>query len=178
VTETENVLMGSARVFGDNINTDYIIASKYKSKVMDVTALVPHVMEDIRPGFAATIAPGDLLVAGENFGSGSSREIAARVLREAGLSAVLARSFARIFFRNAINVGFPVLEVDTRGIEEGDRLELDLSSGVLRNMTRHWDRAVATLPPVMLEILRDGGLAAHLRKHRGFAFAARGVNRG
>lgn len=162
------LLKGRARRFGDDINTDYIIASKYKSVTSSVEETARYLMEDARPGFAATIVPGDIIVAGTNFGCGSSRETAPRVIKAAGISAVLAQSFARIFFRNAINLGLPAVECDTTGIEEGDQLEVDLAGGLVRNLTKGTEIKVVPLPPVMVEILNDGGLAEHFRKHGTF----------
>jgi 3-isopropylmalate/(R)-2-methylmalate dehydratase small subunit len=162
------LLRGQAHIFGNDINTDYIIASKYKSSTTDMKEMAKHVMADADPDFAKKIMPGDFIVAGSNFGCGSSRETAPLVIKAAGLSAVLAKSFARIFFRNAINVGLPVVECDTSNIEKGDQLEVDLSAGLVRNITRGTEIRVAPLPPVMLELLNDGGLAEHFKKHGAF----------
>jgi 3-isopropylmalate/(R)-2-methylmalate dehydratase small subunit len=131
--------------------------------------LAKHVMEDIRPGFYDEIKKGDFVVAGENLGAGSSREQAPLVLKAAGIGAVVARSFARIFYRNCINVGLPVVEVDTSGIEEGDELQVDIAAGVVKNITKGVTLEARPLPPVMMKILSDGGLAEHLKKHGGFA---------
>ncbi len=169
MTENKNILRGCAHKFGDDINTDYIIASKYKSKIMNVSELVPFIMEDIEPGFSKRIRPGDFIVAGSNMGSGSSREIAAAVLREAKISAILAQSFARIFYRNCMNVALPPVQCDTRHIETGDELEVDLAEGVVRNLTRGMTLAIAPFPPFLLAILQDGGLIQHFRKHGTFA---------
>lgn len=161
-------LKGRAHRFGDDINTDYIIASKYKARVMDMQEMATHVMEDASPGFYQRISPGDFIVAGNNFGMGSSRETAPRVIKVAGLSAVLAKGFARIFFRNAINVGLPVAECDTNGIEDGDELEVDLIAGTVTNLTRGTETRIAPLPDVMVELLNDGGLVEHFKKHGTF----------
>jgi 3-isopropylmalate/(R)-2-methylmalate dehydratase small subunit len=160
---------GIAHTFGDNLNTDYVISGKYKFKTLDMNELAKHVMEDIRPGFYEEIKPGDFVVAGENLGAGSSREQAPLVLKAAGIGAVVAKSFARIFYRNCINVGLPVVEVDTSGIAEGDKLEIDIASGVVRNITKGTVLKAKPLPPVMMKILANGGLAEHLKKHNGFA---------
>ena len=160
---------GRAHVFGDNVNTDYIISGKYKFKTLDMRELAKHVMEDLRPGFYKSIEHGDFIVAGENFGCGSSREQAPLVLQAAGVGAVLAKSFARIFYRNCINVGLPVVECDTSGISEGDELHLDLRKGLVRNVTKDKGIRAVPLPPVMVRILSDGGLVEHFRKHGGFA---------
>ena len=163
------VMSGKAHTFGDNLNTDYVISGKYKFKTLDMNELAKHVMEDIRPGFYNEIEKGDFVVAGENLGAGSSREQAPLVLKAAGLAAVVAKSFARIFYRNCINVGLPVIEVDTSGIEEGDVLEVDIAAGLVKNVTRDVTLEAKPLPPVMMKILSDGGLAEHLKMHNGFA---------
>ncbi len=162
-------LKGKAHTFGDNLNTDYVISGKYKFKTLDMNELAKHVMEDIRPGFYDEISKGDFVVAGENLGMGSSREQAPLVLQAAGIGAVVAKSFARIFYRNCINVGLPVVECDTSQISEGDQLEIDLQQGVVRNLTKKVTIKAAPLPAIMMQILNDGGLAEHLKKHGGFA---------
>lgn len=162
-------LKGKAHTFGDNLNTDYVISGKYKFKTLDMNELAKHVMEDIRPGFYDEIEKGDFVVAGENLGAGSSREQAPLVLKAAGIGAVVAKSFARIFYRNCINVGLPVVEVDTSDIAEGDVLEIDIEKGVVRNVTKNAVLEAKPLPPVMMRILADGGLAEHLKKNGGFA---------
>ena len=162
------LLRGRVHKFGNDVNTDYIIASKYKSTAKNMKEMAEHLMEDADPGFAKKVAPGDFIVAGSNFGCGSSRETAPRVIKAAGISAVLARGFARIFFRNAINLGLPLVECDTTKIEEGDQLEVDLGAGVVRDLTRGTEVRVAPLPPVMLELLNDGGLAEHFKKYGSF----------
>jgi len=161
-------LRGRAHKFGDDVNTDYIISGKYKFKTLDMRELAKHVMEDLDPEFASRVRPGDFVVAGRNFGCGSSREQAPLALLNAGVSAVLASSFARIFYRNAINTGLAVVECDTSGIEPGDELLVDLEKGVLRNLTRKKEIAIKPLPPFMLKVLADGGLVAHFRKYGTF----------
>jgi 3-isopropylmalate/(R)-2-methylmalate dehydratase small subunit len=126
-------------------------------------------MEDADPDFAARVRPGDLIVGGRNFGLGSSREHAPRIIKLAGVGAVLAQSFARIFFRNAINVGLPVLQCDTSSIAQDDDLEVDLTAGEVRDLTRGTVVPFVPLPPVMVTILEDGGLVAHVKKHGGIA---------
>ena len=162
------LLKGKTHLFGNDVNTDDIIASKYKSSTTDMLEMSRYLMGNIDPDFVRRIEPGDFIVAGSNFGCGSSRETAPRVIKLAGLSAVLAKGFARIFFRNAINVGLPVVECDTGGIQEGDQLEVDLTSGLVRNITRGTEVTVAPLPAVMLELLSDGGLSEHFKKHGTF----------
>lgn len=162
------ILKGKARVFGDHVNTDYIISGRYKFKTLDMKELAKHVMEDLRPGFADEIEPGDFIVAGINFGCGSSREQAPLAIINAGISAVLASSFARIFYRNCINKGLPVIECDTWGIAEGDELEVDLAAGTIKNLTQGKELEAAPLPDVMSAILAEGGLTAYLKNHGSF----------
>ena len=162
-------LYGKVYRFGDNINTDYIISGKYKFKTLDMNELSKHVMEDIRPDFYKEVEKGGFIVAGENFGCGSSREQAPLVIQAAGIGAVLAQSFARIFFRNAINVGLPVVECDTSDIEEDDELKVDLEEGWVYNVTKDKRIPSTPLPPIMVRILNDGGLAEHLKKDGGFS---------
>lgn len=159
---------GKAHKFGDDVNTDYIISGKYKFKTLDMRELAKHVMEDLDPDFYSKITAGDFIVAGSNFGCGSSREQAPLAILNAGIGAVLAKSFARIFYRNAINTGLLVVECDTDQIDPGDDLELNLSSGLIKNLTKGIDIPVKPLPAVMIKILQDGGLAAHFRKYGGF----------
>lgn len=161
---------GRAHKFGDNVNTDYIISGKYKFKTLDMKELARHVMEDLDPEFYNKITAGDFIVGGANFGCGSSREQAPLAIKHAGISAVLAKSFARIFYRNAINTGLPVVECDTDRIEPGDDLLVDLAGGVITNKTRGITIPVKPLPVVMIKVLNDGGLAAHFRKYGGFNF--------
>ncbi|MDY6876479.1 MAG: 3-isopropylmalate dehydratase small subunit [Chloroflexota bacterium] len=163
-------MKGQAHKFGDDVNTDYIIAGKYKYKIKNMAELARHVFEELRPGFYKEVSEGDFVVAGDNFGCGSSREQAPLVIQEAGISAVLVRSCARIFYRNAINIGLPVLECDTTAIEEGDVLEIDPLAGVIKNVTQDITIPAQPLSPTMMTILCDGGLAEHLRKHGRFAF--------
>jgi 3-isopropylmalate/(R)-2-methylmalate dehydratase small subunit len=162
------VLKGRAHLFGDDVNTDYIISGKHKFKTLDMDELACHCMEDIDPDFAGKVQPGDFIVAGGNFGCGSLREQAPLVIKHAGVSAVLARSFARIFFRNAINKGLPAVECDTSGIQPGDELEVDLGAGKVTNLTRGTEVEIAPLPPVMMDILAEGGLTDYLKRHGGF----------
>jgi 3-isopropylmalate/(R)-2-methylmalate dehydratase small subunit len=163
-------LKAKAFKFGDDVNTDYIISGKYKFKSTDMEAMAVHAMEELDPAYFAKVKPeGGFLVAGRNFGMGSSREQAPLVLIHSNTKAVLAKSFARIFYRNAINTGLPVVECDTDLIDAGDALELDLTAGVLRNVTKGIDIPFPPLPPVMAQLLADGGLVEHFKKHGGFA---------
>ncbi|MFZ5650440.1 MAG: 3-isopropylmalate dehydratase small subunit [Bacillota bacterium] len=161
---------GKAHKFGDDINTDYIISGKYKFKTLDMKELAFHVMEDLDPDFYSKVSQGDFIVAGSNFGCGSSREQAPLAIKYANISAVLAKSFARIFYRNCINTGLPVVECDTDLIGGGDEIEVDLARGIIRNITTGAEIPVKPLPGVMIKILNDGGLAPHFRKHGGFNF--------
>jgi 3-isopropylmalate/(R)-2-methylmalate dehydratase small subunit len=156
--------------FGDDINTDYIISGKYKFKSSDMDDMATHAMEDVDPDYYAKVKPnGGILVAGRNFGMGSSREQAPLVLIHSNTKAVLAKSFARIFYRNAINTGLPVVECDTDLIDDGDEVSLDLAAGVVRNITQGTEIPFPPLPPVMATLLADGGLVEHFKKHGGFA---------
>ena len=165
----EAVLRGRAWIFGDDISTDHIAPGRLFHLRTDLPEFAKHVMEDADPEFAQKVSPGDFIVAGRNFGLGSSREHAPRIIKLAGVGAVLAQSFARIFFRNAINVGLPVLQCDTRGVGRGDELAVDLTAGEVRDLTTGSVVSFVPLPAVMVTILSDGGLVEHLQKHGGFA---------
>ena len=158
-------LNGKAWKFGDDISTDHIAPGRLFHLRTNLPELAKHVLEDADPEFAAKMSPGDFVVGGRNFGLGSSREHAPRIIRLAGVSAVLAKSFARIFFRNAINVGLPVLVCDTDKIDTGDELEVDLAAGEVINKTKNITLQFAPLPPAMVKILTDGGLVEHFKKH-------------
>ncbi|MHB8169199.1 MAG: 3-isopropylmalate dehydratase small subunit [Thermoleophilia bacterium] len=162
------ILKGKAWIFGDSISTDHIAPGRYFHLRTNLPELARHVLEDANPDFAAQMQPGDFVVAGRNFGLGSSREHAPRIIKLAGVNAVLAQSFARIFFRNSINVGLPVLELDTSSISQGDELEVDLEAGTVRNVTRDMTVVFQPLPPVMVKILGDGGIVEHFRKYGDF----------
>ncbi|MFN4976181.1 MAG: 3-isopropylmalate dehydratase small subunit [Bacteroidota bacterium] len=159
--------MPKAHVYGDNVDTDRIIPGKY-TKTLDLSTLAAHVMEDIDPDFSKRFIAGDIIVAGDNFGCGSSREQAPLALKTVGVSLVIARFFARIFFRNAINIGLPVLEVPLHKIQPGDELSFDLALGKIINHTRQEIYQATQLPPVMLNIMQEGGLVPYLRKHKDF----------
>jgi 3-isopropylmalate/(R)-2-methylmalate dehydratase small subunit len=154
---------GRAHVFGDNLTTDDVIAGKYKHRTMSLDELSRHAMENIRPSFAGEFMRGDVVVGGDNFGCGSSREQAPLVLRHIGTRAVLARSFARIFFRNAVNVGLTVLEVDTTGIEEGDEVEVETAAHRVVVRGGEVELPVRPLPPSIERIVDAGGLLAYAR---------------
>ena len=162
------LLEGRAHVFGDHINTDYIIAAKLKTRITNIDDMVEYIMEDIRPGFFKEIEPGDFIVGGLNFGCGSSRETAPWVIKKAGIAAVLAKGFARIFFRNSINIGLRVARLDTGNIQEGDRLAVDLTSGTVENRTRGEVLTTQPLPPFIQNILDAGGVKNYLKIHKTF----------
>ena len=161
-------LEGIAHVFGDHINTDYIISAKHKGRLTDIKQMTAYLMEDIRPGFFNEIHPGDFIIGGINFGCGSSRETAPAVIREAGIAAVFANGFARIFYRNAINIGLPALRVDTGSIQEGDLLRVDLDKGSIENLTRGGLLVTKPLPPFIQRILDAGGMENYFRDHSSF----------
>ncbi len=160
-----SMISGKAWIFGDDVDTDVIIPGKYL-RTKDTSLWAKHVMEGLDPNFASRVRKGDVLVAGRNFGSGSSREQAPLALKEAGVAAVVARSFARIFYRNAINVGLPLIEAEVEA-KEGDLVEVDLAAGTVRVGGRVFRGT--KLPDFLLEILQDGGLVAHRRKQKGLA---------
>lgn len=157
-------VQGIAHVYGDHIDTDRIIPGKY-TKTLDRRVLAAHVLEDLDPDFASKVRPGDILVAGKNFGSGSSREQAPIALQAAGVAAVVALSFARIFYRNAVNIGLPVVEIRTHTIRSGDEIRVDLQKGEVFNLNQNTHHTATQMPPQMIAILNEGGLVAYLRKH-------------
>ena len=163
-----SVIQGRVWKFGDNVDTDVILPFKYKARTIDPQELAQHVMEGIDPDFPKKVRPGDIIVAGRNFGCGSSREQALLAIKAAGIVAVVAESFARIFFRNAINVGLPVLEV--KGISEktdsGDVLQIDLQQGIVRNLSKGLTFKAVPMPDMLMEILKEGGLVNYIKKRR------------
>ena len=160
-------MQGKAWKFGDNIDTDLIIAARYLN-TSDTAILASHLMEDARAGFVNHISKGDIIVAGENFGCGSSREHAPVAIKGAGISAVIAKSYARIFYRNAFNTGLPILEIqEADSIQEGDVLEIDLQNGVVKNHTQNCSYTSAPIPPFMLELLTSGGLIPYAKDKLG-----------
>ena len=162
----KTLLQGKAHKFVDDITTDYIIAGKHRSKAENVLDLKAYVFNEIRPGFAGSVTKGDLIVAGHNFGCGSSREHAATLIRACGIDAVLAKSFARIFYRNAINIGLPVIECDTDIIGEGDLLQVDLKGGTVKNLSTGVETSFNPIPESLKVILEAGGLVNHLTRNR------------
>ena len=154
----------------DNVNTDYVISGRYKFKIQDPKELAKHIFEDIDPEFAARVKKGDILVAGENFGCGSSREQAPQALKHAGFYAVVAKSFARIFYRNAFNIGLLLVECNTDFIDDGEELEIDIDKGKLKNKGKGLILDIKQLPLVMKKLLEDGGVVEHFKKYGGFKF--------
>ncbi|HEV2386792.1 MAG TPA: 3-isopropylmalate dehydratase [Candidatus Acidoferrales bacterium] len=166
-------LEGRARVFGDDVNTDYIIASRRKRESLDPVVLRQYLFEEIDPRFARSVEPGDLIVAGRNFGCGSAMEVAATVVLGAGIRAVLAASFSRTYFRNAVNNGLLPIPCDTSRIGEGDHLVIEPGAGegsplAIRDVTTGETVIAAALPDIMVDILAAGGLVPYFRLHGGF----------
>ena len=153
---------------GDNINTDFIISGRYKFSITDIKELAKHIMEDIDPEFPGKIKSGkSIIVAGENFGMGSSREQAPLVIKEAGIVAVAAKSFARIFYRNSFNIGLPLIQADTSRIKEGDELLIDFYSSILEDKSQGLKINIPPLSKIMQTLLADGGIINHIKKHQG-----------
>ena len=160
-------LEGKVWKFGSDVDTDAIIPARYLNQ-SDAGELAKHAMEDERPGFSRDVKEGDILLAEKNFGCGSSREHAPLALKAAGISCIIAKSFARIFFRNSFNLGLPLLESPeaSEAIKDGDRVRVDLSTGEIFDLTQTRKFFAKSIPPFMQELLRDGGLIPHLRKKR------------
>ena len=162
------MLKGRAFKFGDNISTDHIIPGRFAYLRSNLPELAKHAMEDADPDFVCKVNKGDFIVGGGNFGLGSSREHAPLVIKMAGVSAILAKSVARIFFRNAINLGLPILVCDTDQIDDGDELEVDLTAGTVKDKTTGNQLTFSKIPEVMLRILDEGGLIPYIQKHGEF----------
>jgi 3-isopropylmalate/(R)-2-methylmalate dehydratase small subunit len=160
-------LEGRIWKFGSDIDTDAIISARYLNQ-SDPKELARHVMEDERPGFYKEVNRGDILLAEKNFGCGSSREHAPIALKASGISCVIAKSFARIFYRNGLNIGLPLLESPeaSEAIQDGDRVRVNLSTGEIFDMTQKRNFFAKPIPPFMQDLIRDGGLIPHLRKKR------------
>jgi len=158
-------LKGRAWKFGDGVSTDQIAPGRYFHLRSNLPELAKHVLEDARADFAPNVKPGDIVVAGKNFGLGSSREHAPIIIKMVGVGAVLARSFARIFYRNAINIGLPAIMCDTTQIDDGDRVEVDMAIGTILNVTRGVRISFRPLPDIMGKILEEGGLVKYVQKH-------------
>ncbi|HOK79280.1 MAG TPA: 3-isopropylmalate dehydratase small subunit [bacterium] len=162
------ILTGKSHKFGDDINTDYIISGRYKFKTLDMSELASHIFEDIDPDFSKKLNPGDFIVAGNNFGCGSSREQAVLALKYAKIGAIIAKSFARIFFRNGINVGLVLIETNTDLISQDDVLEIDLTNGQIFNETQNIHIPVKPLPDFLIKIINEGGIINYLKKYKDF----------
>ncbi len=168
MTKKEKILKGKAHKLGDNINTDYIISGRYKFKTLNNELLAEHLLEDIEPEFYQKISPGDFLVAGENFGCGSSREQAPLAIKYARIGAVLAKSFARIFYRNAINIGLPIIITDTEKILDTQELLIDLVKGEIQLLKTDVVLPIKPFPSHILEIIEAGGLVEYFKKYGGW----------
>jgi 3-isopropylmalate/(R)-2-methylmalate dehydratase small subunit len=162
------MLKGRAFKFGDSISTDHIVPGRYAGLRSNLPELAKHVMEDADPTFVSRVKNGDFIVAGSNFGLGSSREHAPLVIKMAGISAILAKSVARIFFRNAINLGLPILLCNTDDINDGDELEVDLKAGIVQDITNGKQLTFSKIPDIMFNILNEGGLLPYIKKHGDF----------
>ena len=162
------MIQGTAHKFGDHVDTDVIIPARYLSTV-DPLELASHCMEDIDSEFIKRVKPGDVMVAGRNFGCGSSREHAPIAIKAAGISCVIAESFARIFYRNALNIGLPIIESEpaARGIAAGDEVEVDLQAGVVRNMTQGTEFTFAPLVGMAATLVEAGGLVNLVKQRLG-----------
>jgi len=165
-------LKGRARrlPIDDNINTDYIIAGRRKFTIQDQKELAKYIFEDLTPDFHSRLNYGDMICAGKNFGCGSSREQAPLALKAAGIGAIIAKSFARIFYRNSINVGLPLVECDPSSIDDGDEIELDIENDKLRDLTKGIDIEIKPVSPIMKKLLTDGGAINHIKRYGGFKF--------
>jgi 3-isopropylmalate/(R)-2-methylmalate dehydratase small subunit len=152
----------------NDINTDYIISGRYKFKIQDEKELAKHIFEDLEEGFHKKVKPGDFLVAGENFGCGSSREQAPVALKASGLRAVIAKSFARIFYRNAFNVGLCLVECETNYIDDLDELELDPERNMVKNVSKGVNIEIKPIPRVMKKLLEMGGVIEYFKTHGNF----------
>ena len=158
-------LKGKAWKLGDNVNTDLIIAGRYKYDTLNISKLVRHAFEDLDPTLSSRIKPGDLIVAGRNFGCGSSREQAPEVIKALGVRAVIAESIGRIFFRNAVNIGLAVIECSgvSSIVEDGDEVEVDLERGVVRNLGTGEALLFKPWPKIIAEIFKSGGLINYIK---------------
>ncbi|MFP2995387.1 3-isopropylmalate dehydratase small subunit [Spongiivirga sp. MCCC 1A20706] len=160
----QTIIKATAHVYGDHIDTDRIIPGKY-TKTLDLSTLASHVLEDLDPEFNKKVQQGDILIAGTNFGCGSSREQAPLALKQSGVSVVIAQDFARIFFRNAINIGLPVLEIGQHDIAKNSEVEVDLKQGIVKDLTAGITYKATKLPDIMINILNEGGLVNYLKEH-------------
>lgn len=162
------LIKGTAIKLGSDINTDLIISGRYKFSITDIRQLSQYLFEDLDPNFAKKVISGkSIIVAGENFGMGSSREQAPLVIKEAGILAIVAKSFARIFYRNAFNIGLVLIEADTDRICENDDLEIDLGKGFVTVGNGTLSLPVKPIPQILQVLLTDGGLVNHFKKYNG-----------
>jgi 3-isopropylmalate/(R)-2-methylmalate dehydratase small subunit len=159
------MVKGNAIKFGKNVDTDVIIPARYLSS-SDPKELALHCMEDIDKNFTQKVKQGDIMVAGSNFGCGSSREHAPLAIKTCGISCIIAENFARIFYRNAINIGLPIMECEeaAKDIEEGDQIEIDFNSGIIKNITKNKSYIAQPFPEFMMEIIKAEGLINHIVK--------------
>ena len=155
-------MTGQVIRYGDNVDTDVIIPARYLNTT-DHQELAAHCMEDLDPSFVSRVKPGDIIVAGENFGCGSSREHAPVAIKASGIACVVAKSFARIFYRNAINIGLSIVECDADA-DDGDRLAVDFEQGRIENLTKGTERAFSAFPPFLQTLLQSGGLLNAVRE--------------
>ena len=162
-------MLASGKVFkyGDNIDTDVIIPARYLN-IQDMKELASHCMEDIDNNFSSKVEYGDIIVANKNFGCGSSREHAPIAIKESGISCVIASTFARIFYRNAINIGLPILECEeaAENIQAGDKIEIDFDKGIIKNNTRNEEYKAEPFPPFMQKIISNGGLIKSIENNK------------
>ncbi len=160
-------LRGKVWKFGNDIDTDAIIPARYLN-TSDPKELARHVMEDADKDFPSKVKPGDIIVAGKNFGCGSSREHAPIAIKAAGIRAVVAKSFARIFYRNAFNIGLPIFELPEADlIKEGDEIEIDADTGIIRNITKSEEYNAKPIPSFMQELIKAGGLIEWVKRRLG-----------
>lgn len=167
------IIRGKTWKFGDDISTDHIAPGRYYHLRSNLKEFAKHVLEDGDPEFPKKVQEGKetyIVVGGKNFGQGSSREHAPRIIKIAGVPAVLAKGFARIFYRNSINVGLPVLVVDTDKIDHGDELEIDLAKGEVKNLTKGITLKTDAIPEIMLKILKEGGIVEYIKAHGDIVF--------
>jgi len=161
---------GRAWKFGDNVTTDHITLGKYMHLRSNLAKLAKHTLEDTRPDFSSSVRTGDFVVAGKNFGAGSSREHAPTIIKMLGVSAILAKSFARIFYRNAINIGLPAIVCDTSAIKDGDMLEVNLQESTVKDLVTGIETKFKPLPKEMMKILSEGGIVNYVKKYGGLRF--------
>lgn len=157
--------MSKVYKYGDGVNTDVIFPGKYTYTISDPKEMAQHALEDLDPEFVKTVQEGDIVVAGKNFGCGSSREQAAVCIKENGVNVIVAKSYARIFYRNAINAGIAAVTTeDVDKLEKDDEVEIDLTNGIIHNKTKGVEIRFNPIPSFMMEILNDGGLVPHIKK--------------